>query len=63
MLLALATKPQSGVPMIRRTLLLLAMVGIYVAIKRSLQTEVRQNRDRTAEAQWANEGGASAASE
>jgi hypothetical protein len=46
--------------MIRRTLLLLAMVGIYVAIRRSLQPEARQNTDRSAEAQWANEGGASA---
>jgi hypothetical protein len=46
--------------MIRRALLLLALAGIYVAIKRSLQAEVRPVNDNTAEAQWANEGGASA---
>jgi hypothetical protein len=46
--------------MIRRVLLLLAMVGIYAAIKRSLQTEVRPAKDHAADAQWANEGGANA---
>jgi hypothetical protein len=46
--------------MIRRALVLLVMGGIYVAIRRSLQTEVRPARDNAAEAQWANEGGANA---
>jgi hypothetical protein len=46
--------------MIRRALVLLVMAGIYVAIRRSLQTEVRLARDNAAEAQWANEGGANA---
>jgi hypothetical protein len=46
--------------MFRRALLLLAMAGIYVAIRRSLQTEVRRAVDHEAEAQWANEGGAHA---
>lgn len=36
--------------MLRRALLLLAMTGIYLAVRRSRQTE----------AQWANEGGANA---
>jgi hypothetical protein len=46
--------------MIRRGLLLLAMAGIYLAIRRSRQTEVRPVQDHAAEAQWANEGGANA---
>ena len=46
--------------MIRRALLLLAMAGIYVAIKRSRPTDVRPAKDHAAEAQWANEGGANA---
>ena len=46
--------------MIRRALVLLVMAGIYVAIRRSLQPEVRPARDNAAEAQWANEGGANA---
>ena len=46
--------------MIGRALLLLAMAGIYVAIRLSRQTEVRQVKDHAAEAQWANEGGANA---
>jgi hypothetical protein len=46
--------------MIRRALLLLALAGIYVVIKRSLQTEGRPAKDHDAEAQWANEGGANA---
>ena len=46
--------------MIRRALLLLAMVGIYVAIKRSLQYGAPPGKDHPAEAQWANEGGANA---
>jgi len=47
--------------MIRRALVLLVMAGVYVAIRRGLQTnEVRPTRDNAAEAQWANEGGANA---
>jgi hypothetical protein len=46
--------------MIRRALLLLAMAGIYVAIRRSLQNEVPSAKDNAAEAQWVNEGGANA---
>jgi hypothetical protein len=46
--------------MIRRALLLLAMAGIYAAITRRRQTRARLVEDRAAEAQWANEGGASA---
>jgi hypothetical protein len=46
--------------MIRGALLLLAMAGIYVAIKLSRQSEVRSVKDHAAEAQWANEGGANA---
>ena len=49
--------------MIRRALVLLIMAGVYVAIRRGLQTdEVRPAKDNTAEAQWANEGGANASS-
>jgi hypothetical protein len=44
--------------MIRNGLLLLALVGIYVAITRRRLTAARL--DYAAEAQWANEGGASA---
>jgi hypothetical protein len=46
--------------MIRRALLLLAIAGIYVAIKRSLQLQVPPAEDLSAESQWANEGGAEA---
>jgi hypothetical protein len=46
--------------MIRRALLLLAMAGIYVAIKRSLQPQAPLAEDPSAEAQWTNEGGANA---
>jgi hypothetical protein len=46
--------------MIRRVLILLAMAGIYVAIKLSRQTEVQRVNEHAAEAQWANEGGANA---
>ena len=46
--------------MIRSALLLLAVAGIYVAIKHSRQSEVRPAKDHAAEAQWANEGGANA---
>lgn len=47
--------------MIRRALVLLIMAGIYVAIRRSVPTEVRPAIDNEAEVQWANEGGANAA--
>ena len=43
--------------MFRRAFLLLAMAGIYVAIRRSLEAEVPRAIDQRAEAQWANEGG------
>lgn len=46
--------------MIRRALLLLAIAGIYVAIKRNLQRSTPPVKDAAAEAQWANEGGANA---
>jgi hypothetical protein len=47
--------------MIRTALVLLVMAGVYVAIRRGLQSdEVRPAKDTAAEAQWANEGGASA---
>jgi hypothetical protein len=45
--------------MIRRVLLLLAMAGIYVAIKRSLKPQAPGSQEHLAETQWANEGGAS----
>ena len=48
--------------MIRRALLLLAMAGIYLAIKRSNQRLSQPAMDRAADAQWANEGGAHAPS-
>ena len=47
--------------MIRRALVLLVVAGIYVAIRRGLQTDVvRPASDKAAESQWANEGGANA---
>jgi hypothetical protein len=45
--------------MIRRTLLLLAMAGIYIAIKRSAQ-KLPLATDRADDARWVNEGGAPA---
>jgi len=49
-------------PMIRRALLLLAMAGIYVAIKRNFRNAAQRAKDMAADAQWANEGGANAPS-
>ncbi len=46
--------------MIRRALLLLAMAGIYIAIKRSIQKPPPLATDHAADARWANEGGAHA---
>jgi hypothetical protein len=48
--------------MIRRALLLLAMVGIYVAIKRKLDNAAQPVKDESVDSQWANEGGANAPS-
>jgi hypothetical protein len=48
--------------MIRRALLLLAMAGIYLAIKRNFRNAVQPVKDVGADAQWANEGGANAPS-
>ncbi|HEY0748978.1 MAG TPA: hypothetical protein VGD63_19900 [Steroidobacteraceae bacterium] len=47
--------------MIRRALLILAIAGIYVAVKRNAQQNVRngQRKDqRDQQSTWANEGGA-----
>jgi hypothetical protein len=46
--------------MIRRALVLLVVAGIYLAIRRSQEAEIRPAVDDAAEAQWANEGGANA---
>jgi hypothetical protein len=46
--------------MLRRALLLLAMAGIYVVIKRGAQKPLQAAADLAADAQWANEGGAHA---
>jgi hypothetical protein len=47
--------------MFRRALLLLAVAGIYLMIKRSnMRASAPRANDRAAEAQWANEGGANA---
>jgi hypothetical protein len=48
--------------MIRRALLLLAIAGICVAIKRNLRNAAQPAKDVAADAQWANEGGANAPS-
>jgi hypothetical protein len=48
--------------MIQRALLLLAIAGIYVAIRRSSRKLSQPGLDRAADAQWANEGGAHAPS-
>lgn len=48
--------------MIRRALLLLALAGIYVGIKRKMQNAAPPAKDEEAAARWANEGGAIAPS-
>jgi hypothetical protein len=48
--------------MIRRAVLLLAIAGICVVIKRSLRNAAQPVKDVAADAQWANEGGANAPS-
>ena len=45
--------------MIRRALLLITLAAIYIAVKRG-QRNTEPLADPTAEAQWANEGGANA---
>jgi hypothetical protein len=62
MALALSPRIKSGMTMIRRALLLLALAGIYVGIKRKLQNDAQPVEDQAAAAQWANEGGANAPS-
>ncbi len=44
--------------MIRRALLLLAIAGVYVAMKRYSATPPQSSVDRAAVSTWANEGGA-----
>ena len=44
--------------MIRRALLLLALAGIYVGMKRKLQNAAQTGKDEAAAGRWANEGGA-----
>lgn len=46
--------------MIRRALLLLTLAGLYIAFKRARQTREVRPDDQSADAQWANEGGANA---
>lgn len=48
--------------MIRRALLMLAIAGIYVAVKRNLQHAAPPAKDVAADARWANEGGNNAPS-
>jgi hypothetical protein len=48
-----------GVFMIKRTLLLLAIAGIYIWIRRNQQSAAPvKEAERAAESEWANEGGA-----
>ena len=44
--------------MIRRALLLFAVAGIYVMVKRNARTTARRPSDHIADTRWANEGGA-----
>ena len=54
-------RPMEGVNrMIRRALLVLTLAGLYMAFKRAGQRRDLQANDRSADAQWANEGGANA---
>ena len=46
--------------MIRRTLLLMLLAGVYIAIKRYAEKQARPSPEHAADAQWANEGGANA---
>jgi len=48
--------------MIRRALLLLALAGIYIGMKRKHERAAQPGKDELAAAQWANEGGANAPS-
>ena len=43
--------------MIRRALLILALAGIYLIVKRAQDPAARRDEDQAADAQWANEGG------
>ena len=48
--------------MFKRALLLLAMAGIYIWIRRQQDAgDSPKNTDHSAEAEWANEGGANPA--
>ncbi len=46
--------------MIRRALLLLAIAGIYMLVKRNGKALTPHPSDREADSRWANEGGANA---
>ena len=46
--------------MIRRALLLLALAGIYVLVKRNAKGAASPASDHDADARWATEGGANA---
>lgn len=46
--------------MIRRALLLLALVGVYLAYKQSKHAAGAAASDQEEDARWANEGGANA---
>jgi hypothetical protein len=48
--------------MIKRALVLLTMVGVYLWIKRGLEqkTAPPEHHDHVADAEWANEGGQNA---
>ncbi len=49
--------------MFKHALLVLAMAGVYIWIRRQQDAGVSLKKtDHTAEAEWANEGGANAAS-
>ena len=48
--------------MIRRALLLIALAGIYVWVKRNADQSVPKTSEHAADASWANEGGANAPS-
>lgn len=49
-----------GELMIRRALLLLALAGIYVLVKRNAKGAASPASDHDADARWATEGGANA---
>lgn len=51
-------RPHDGLLMIRKVIFLVSVAAIYVVVKRIAEAAELRALDQTADADWANEGGA-----